>query len=648
MARKYKRVSDRGKYGQEALSAAMEAIKNGCSLKKAERDFGVPRKTLRRHRDSKVTNPGKVSLGGAMTALQEDFERQLVSHVQSMEKAFFGFTTVDIRKLAYQLAEKLDMKHKFNKSSKMAGVDWMRGFLLRHPQLSIRSPQATNISRAIGFNRPKVNQFFQLYRDLLKDKNICNPSKIWNMDETGITTVQKPCKILATRGKRQVSKMTSAERGQLVTIVCAMNASGSYLPPTFIFPRARMSDLLMKGAPVGSFGTASSSGWTDSDVFVTFLRHFVKSTGCSQNNQHVLILDGHHSHKSLDAIVFAKENGIHMITFPPHCTHKLQPLDRTFFKSLKANYNRSADGWMTSNPGKRISVYDVAGIFASAYNHAANVQKAVKGFECTGLWPVNELVFNDEDFAATELTEEPDPNAAQVPDLLVPNSASSGVAVVPEKDSIVANEPATESTSSSTNMDLADESEPVQNTLVPEMQPSPAVFVQSVSVPLDTPKPHDGSKTADPSPHPGLAKALEILAELSPKPKIQTSRIRKRKSESATILTSSPFKKQVEEKMRQKVNATGSRKLSKNKTKPSSTFHKQKKSPKEVKNRKTGADSAVWRCAVCRHEYGRQGDPKITEEWTWCKGCACKFHLSCAEESGIFEDDETFTCKTCV
>ena len=32
---------------------------------------------------------------------------------------------------------------------------------------------------------------------------------------------------------------------------------------------------------------------------------------------------------------------------------------------------------MTSNPGKRILVYDVPGIFTAAYNHAANIEDAV-------------------------------------------------------------------------------------------------------------------------------------------------------------------------------------------------------------------------------------------------------------------------------
>lgn len=46
-------------------------------------------------------------------------------------------------------------------------------------------------------------------------------NSIWNVDESGITNVQKPGKILVTKGARQVSKMTSAMHSATVTIVCA-------------------------------------------------------------------------------------------------------------------------------------------------------------------------------------------------------------------------------------------------------------------------------------------------------------------------------------------------------------------------------------------------------------------------------------------
>ena len=108
----------------------------------------------------------------------------------------------------------------------------------------------------------------------------------------------------------------------------------------------------MKGAPPDSLGSCSDSGWTESENMMKWLEHFVKFAKPSKNNPHIILLDGHHSHKTLQAVTYAKDNGITMVTFPPHCTHKLQPCDTTFFSSLKSSYNEAADNWMVSNPGQ--------------------------------------------------------------------------------------------------------------------------------------------------------------------------------------------------------------------------------------------------------------------------------------------------------
>ena len=58
------------------------------------------------------------------------------------------------------------------------------------------------------------------------------------------------------------------------------------------------------------------------------------------DNKHLLLLDGHASHtKKLEAIILARDNGVTMLSFPPHTTHEMQPLDVSFFRSLKKWYN---------------------------------------------------------------------------------------------------------------------------------------------------------------------------------------------------------------------------------------------------------------------------------------------------------------------
>ena len=42
-----------------------------------------------------------------------------------------------------------------------------------------------------------------------------NGTRVFNLDETSTSTVQKPQNILALKGSKQVSLMTSAERGTL-------------------------------------------------------------------------------------------------------------------------------------------------------------------------------------------------------------------------------------------------------------------------------------------------------------------------------------------------------------------------------------------------------------------------------------------------
>ncbi|KAJ8395927.1 hypothetical protein AAFF_G00026350, partial [Aldrovandia affinis] len=222
--------------------------------------------------------------------------------------------------------------------------------------------------------------------------------------------VHKPDKVVARRGFKQVGSLTSAERGTLVTLACAVSATGNSIPPYFIFPRVNFRDHFLNSGPPGSRGAANPSGWMKDVHFVDFLKHFTEHTKCSKEKPSLLLLDNHISHMSIDGLNYAKENGIIMVSFPPHCSHRLQPLDRSVYGPLKRHINTACDAWMRNNPGKTMTIYDIPGIVAIAYPVAATPLNIQAGFRVAGVQPYNRDIFLETEFARSYVTDRPAPS----------------------------------------------------------------------------------------------------------------------------------------------------------------------------------------------------------------------------------------------
>ena len=95
-----------------------------------------------------------------------------------------------------------------------------------------------------------MNAFFDNLESI-REKHNFDDGDIWNMDETALTTVHKPPKVIAERSARQVGQVTSAERGILTTMIAAVNAAGGFIPPMMIFPRVNYKPHMITGAPTG-------------------------------------------------------------------------------------------------------------------------------------------------------------------------------------------------------------------------------------------------------------------------------------------------------------------------------------------------------------------------------------------------------------
>ena len=228
-------------------------------------------------------------------------------------------------------------------------------------------------------------------------------------------------------------------------MVYTINVAGDVLPPMFIFPRKNFRDHFTRGGPPGCIGQANKSGWINEELFLVYLGHLIRHTRCSKERKVLLILDNHESHISLHAIELARANGTVMLTIPPHTSHRLQPLDKTVFGPFKSSYNRSMDGWLRSNPGKTVTIYEIPSLVKEAQLSAMTTRNILSGFQHTGIFPFNRELFTEADFAPATPTDRDIPYVnpmqlmADIPNELEANTSTTSIEV-PQVDMIDSHE----------------------------------------------------------------------------------------------------------------------------------------------------------------------------------------------------------------
>lgn len=125
--------TERAKWTQEDLTQAINAVNEGfISSRAASIEHGVPRTTLERH--LKLGNKEKKRQG--RTPVLGRYEKELEEFLFSLQNDGIKWTVADLRRIAFEFAEKCDVKHHFNKEKRLANYNWVNSFLNRHPRLS--------------------------------------------------------------------------------------------------------------------------------------------------------------------------------------------------------------------------------------------------------------------------------------------------------------------------------------------------------------------------------------------------------------------------------------------------------------------------------------------------------------------------------
>ncbi|XP_004212068.1 uncharacterized protein LOC101240833 [Hydra vulgaris] len=163
-------------------------------------------------------------------------------------------------------------------------------------------------------------------------------------------------------------------------------------------------------------------------MFLEWMKYFIQNVKCPPANPVLLLLDNHENHVSIVCLDLAKKNGQTMLSFPPHCSHNLQPLDWSVYGPLKRYYNAACHDWIVSVMivlyPRPVTIYDIASVVRKAYAQAFTLSNISAGFAVAGIEPFNPTIFSDNEFLSSYVTDRPEPITANpFPSVVDPVSA---------------------------------------------------------------------------------------------------------------------------------------------------------------------------------------------------------------------------------
>ncbi|CAB1098599.1 unnamed protein product [Ectocarpus sp. CCAP 1310/34] len=127
------------------------------------------------------------------------------------------------------------------------------------------------------------------------------------------------------------------------------------------------------------------------DVFISYIKDFHKQLflrNLLDGEPHVLVLDGHASHVSLDVVELARSLDIHLVQLPSHMSHITQPLDVAGFGCFKKELTKAIQAFPATHGGALPRKRDMAAVIGQAWSTSFTPEINMASFAREGLWPV--------------------------------------------------------------------------------------------------------------------------------------------------------------------------------------------------------------------------------------------------------------------
>lgn len=331
-------------YTNEALSSAIQMVKQGHPIYKAAIKYGIPDTSLRRKIESGENTVQDLSFYNyKLSVLTQQEEEQLYKWIVKCAESGHPRTSRQILKEASKISVTFPRKKYFPKGR--ASQQWLYRFIRRSSRL--HGTKCVNISMASSLvTEGAIRSYHQRVDIYLKENGLQHilyyPHRVGNADETYLGFQPRQSVVYVGNAQRKGSKKSRTDPKTHLTVLYTVLANGKFLPSFIVYPYERVPAEIKKSYPIEGLAYGKSeSGWMNKENFMTYLEHVVvKYLNDTQTERpFILFVDGHSSHLSLEVVEYCREQEIVLITLYPNSTWLLQPLDVGVFSVLKSNWD---------------------------------------------------------------------------------------------------------------------------------------------------------------------------------------------------------------------------------------------------------------------------------------------------------------------
>jgi hypothetical protein len=201
------------------------------------------------------------------------------------------------------------------------------------------------------------------------------------MDEKGfmIGVMNKQRRIFSKDAfeKGRIIGATHDGNREWITVLATICADGTWIPPALIYA-SQSGDIqdtwVNESASLDYQAHVASSpnGWTDDITALHWLEEifdrYTKEKASNGLRKRLLYLNGYSSHLNMNFINWCNKHNILLAIYPPHSTHRLQPLDVSLFSPLSTAYTRQLEQLIQrSQNTTRVTKRDFLALFWTAF-----------------------------------------------------------------------------------------------------------------------------------------------------------------------------------------------------------------------------------------------------------------------------------------